>query len=658
MSNELKKMTAKDGESKDLIAENIDKLKQLFPEIVTEGKIDFETLKEVLGDFSDDRPERYSFTWNGKTEARKLAMTPSKGTLRPAPEESVNWDTTQNLFIEGDNLEVLKLLQRSYHKKIKMIYIDPPYNTGKDFVYADDYKNNLNNYLKITGQVNGEGKKLSSNPETNGRYHTDWLNMIYPRLKLARELLKDEGVIFISIDDHEQSNLVSVCNEVFGEENCLGIISCTNNPKGRSDDNFIATAHEYLLVYAKSKAKAEIWGFEPSEKITKRYNKVDEKGKKYREIDLRKTGDADRREDREDMFYYFFYSEKNNKLRVSKEDEKSSDDEIRIIPVRDDGSDGRWRWGFDTAKDNIEKLFAKYMPNRKIWGVFEYDYLEGRPPVKATSSWTFKDINSERGSEAFIDLGFDKEVFSRPKPVGLLKRILEIGLIPGEKDMVLDFFAGSGVIYQAYHELLVENKREAKVIAVQLPELLDKNKKESKRAYEFCIDNNFPPNISEISKERVRRSINKYQNELIDTDKDFGFKVFKLDASNIKPWDPTFDDVQLSIEDSIENIKNDRSEEDVIYEVLLKYGLDLTLPIEEKTIAGAKVFVGGAGALILCLSENITTEVVEGIAKLKDELNPEFMRVVFRDSGFKDDVIKTNAVQMLKQQGIEDMRSI
>jgi len=451
--------------------------------------------------------------------------------------------------------------------------------------------------------------------------------------------------------------LRKICNEVFGEENLLGVISCTNNPKGRSDDNFIATAHEYLLVYARSKDQAKIWGFEPSEKITKRYNKVDENGKKYRDIDLRKTGDADRREDREDMFYYFFHDEETDQLRVSKNDEAKKGERI-IKPVREDGTDGRWRWGFDTAKDNLDKLFARYMPVREMWGVFEYDYLEGRPPVKPTSSWTFKDINSERGSEQFIELGFEKEVFSRPKPVGLFKRVLEIGLIPDDEGIVLDFFAGSAGIFQAYHELQVSNKRSAKIIAVQLPEPIDPEKKESRKAYEFCQKNNFPPNVAEIGKERIRRSIKKTKKDNPDYNGDLGFKVFKLDSSNIKPWDPTFDDVQLSIEDSIENVKPDRSELDLLYEVLLKYGIDLSLPIEERTVDGSKIYIGGAGALVLCPSDTITLEVVEGIAKIKEEFNPEIMRVVFRDSGFKDDVVKTNAIQILKQHGIEDVKSI
>ncbi|WP_421079983.1 site-specific DNA-methyltransferase [Serratia marcescens] len=638
-----------DSKSMDIVADNISKLKELFPEAFTEGKVDFDTLKEVLGDYIDGREERYSFTWNGKSKARMLAQTPSTGTLRPCKEESVDWDTTQNLFIEGDNLEVLKLLQKSYHKKVKMIYIDPPYNTGKDFVYKDNFKDNIKNYKEITGQVDGEGRNLSNNPETSGRYHTDWLNMMYPRLKLARNLLKDDGAIFISIDENEITNLRKLCDEVFGEDNFLGTIANVNNPKGRSDDKFIATAHEYIVIYSKNIVNASTYGFDPDEKITKRYNKVDSVGKVYREIDLRKTGDSDRREDRPDMFYYFYFDESTGALRVSKEKLSRTDSEIEIYPVKDDGSEGRWRWGFTTALQKIDSVYAKFMPARKIWGVFEKDYLEGRPPVKSTSTWAFKDVNSERGSEQFIDLGFDKEVFQRPKPVGTLRRVLEVGTIPGEPALVIDFFAGSGVLAHSAYELMADKERNLKYILVQLPELCGEGTRAKSDGFST---------IAEISKERIRRAAAKIKEDNPDYQGDLGFKVFKLDSTNIKPWELDFDLTEQDLEDQISNIKHGRKEEDVLYEVLLKYGLDLTLPITEHSVAGHKVFDIGMGALMICLSDDITLDVVEGIVKLKDELNPEIMRVVFKDAGFVDDVVKTNAVQILKQAGIEDVRSL
>ncbi|HBL8950141.1 TPA: site-specific DNA-methyltransferase [Enterobacter hormaechei] len=638
-----------DSKSMDIVADNVSKLKELFPEVFTEGKVDFDSLKEVLGGYIDGREERYSFTWNGKSKARMLAQTPSTGTLRPCKEESVDWDTTQNLFIEGDNLEVLKLLQKSYHKKVKMIYIDPPYNTGKDFVYKDNFKDNIKNYKEITGQVDGEGRNLSNNPETSGRYHTDWLNMMYPRLKLARNLLKDDGAIFISIDENEITNLRKLCDEVFGEDNFLGTIANVNNPKGRSDDKFIATAHEYIVIYSKNIVNASTYGFDPDEKITKRYNKVDSVGKVYREIDLRKTGDSDRREDRPDMFYYFYFDESTGALKVSKEKLSRTDSEIEIYPVKDDGSEGRWRWGFTTALQKIDSVYAKFMPARKIWGIFEKDYLEGRPPVKSTSTWAFKDVNSERGSEQFIDLGFDKEVFQRPKPVGTLRRVLEVGTIPGEPALVIDFFAGSGALAHSAYELMADKERDLNYILVQLPELCGEGTRAKSDGFST---------IAEISKERIRRAAAKIKEDNPDYQGDLGFKVFKLDSTNIKPWELDFDLTEQDLEDQISNIKHGRKEEDVLYEVLLKYGLDLTLPIAEHSVAGHKVFDIGMGALVICLSDDITLDVVEGIAKLKDELNPEIMRVVFKDAGFADDVVKTNAVQILKQAGIEDVRSL
>lgn len=652
----IKKLEQANGQSMDVVADNVAQMKELFPEAFAEGKIDFHRLEEVLGNYVNNDEDHYSFTWHGKRAAGRLAQTPSKGTLRPCPKESVDWDKTQNLFIEGDNLEVLKLLQKSYHRQIKMIYIDPPYNTGNDFVYEDDFKDSIKNYLSITGQLDDEGKKKGTNSSTAGRYHTNWLNMMYPRLKLARNLLKEDGAIFISIDDHEVHNLRLLCNDVFGETNFLGCIANVNNPKGRSDDSYFATAHEYIVVYAKNSQETKLHGFEPEEKILRRYNKQDGNSK-YREIDLRKTGDADRREDRQDMFYYFYYREAEQSLRVSKKPDLK-DGEIEIIPLRDDGSDGRWRWGFRNAAENISSLIAKYMPNRKIWGVFEKDYLEGRPPVKPTTAWTFKDVNSERGSEQFIELGFDKEVFQRPKPLGTLKRVIEIGTMPAKKSIVLDFFCGSGGFAQAAFELEAEGLRDLSVIAVQLPEAINPLNKEDRFAYDFCKNSNLPLKVSEITKERIRRAAKKIKEEYPDCATDLGFKVLKLDTSNIKTWEAGFDTLKDDLIAAADYIKQDRSSDDIVFELLIKYGLDLTVPIETRMIAGKKVYSIGLGALVVCLDSNVPMETVNGIGALKEELKPEIMRVVFKDGGFKDDVVKTNALQTLKRFSIEDIKSL
>lgn len=618
-------MEKMDGKTMDIVAENVGKLKELFPEAFTEGKVDFEALKEVLGTFVDDRDERYSFTWNGKSKARMIAQTPSTGTLRPCKEESVGWDSTQNIFIEGDNLEVLKLLQKSYHKKVKMIYIDPPYNTGKDFVYKDNFKDNIKNYKEITGQVDGEGRNLSNNPETSGRYHTDWLNMMYPRLKLARNLLKDDGVIFISIDDNEVSNLRKMCDEVFGEENCRGIVSRpTGTPSGQGYD-ILVNEIDYVLVYAKSPDAALI-GLPFSKDDEKIYDQEDQWGK-YLTRSLRKTGGEDRKEDRPTMYYAIKDPDGNN-----------------VYPVGPTGYDSRWRCGEGSYNQLVTENRIEWKKSDEGWKPYQKFYLEGR--LKQPSNlWQGLEGN-KKGSLTVKNL-FDNKVFDTPKPIGLIERCLRIST--KTDDLVLDFFAGSATTAHSILQLNAGENENRKFIMVQLPELVDESTIAYKAGYKT---------IAEISKERIRRSAAKIKEENPEYDGDLGFKVFKLDSTNIKPWEVDFDMTERTLEDFISNIKTERREEDVLYEILLKYGLDLTLPITEHAIAGQKVFDIGMGALIICLSDAISLEVVEGIAKLKDELNPEIMRVVFKDSGFKDDVVKTNAVQILKQAGIVDVRSL
>lgn len=628
----MKKM---DGKTMDIVAENIGKLKELFPEAFTEDgttkdtkstKIDWEVLRELLGEYVNDKDERYSFTWNGKSKARMIAQTPSTGTLRPCKEESVDWDTTQNIFIEGDNLEVLKLLQKSYHKKVKMIYIDPPYNTGHDFVYKDDFRDNIKNYKEITGQVDGEGRNLSNNPETSGRYHTDWLNMMYPRLKLARNLLKDDGVVFISIDDNELSNLRKMCDEIFGEENCRGIVSRpTGTPSGQGYD-ILVNEIDYVLVYAKSPDAALI-GLPFSKDDEKIYDQEDQWGK-YLTRSLRKTGGEDRKEDRPTMYYAI-----------------KDPDGVNVYPVGPTGYDSRWRCGEDSYNQLVAENRIEWKKSNEGWKPYQKFYLEGR--LKQPSNlWQGLEGN-KKGSLTIKSL-FDNKVFDTSKPIGLIERCLKIST--KTDDLVLDFFAGSATTAHSILQLSAGENENRKFIMVQLPELLDDSTIAFKAGYKT---------IAEISKERIRRAAAKIKEEKPEYKGDLGFKVFKLDSTNIKPWEADFDSLNEEyMGKMIENIKSDRHEEDVLYEVLLKYGLDLTLPITEHTIAGQKVFDIGMGALIICLSDAISLEVVEGIAKLKDELNPEIMRVVFKDSGFKNDVVKTNAVQILKQAGIVDVRSL
>lgn len=636
-----------DGKSLDIVAENLAKMKDLFPEAFTEGKVDFEVLKEVLGDFVDDRPERYSFTWNGKSKARMLAQTPSTGTLRPCKEESVDWDTTQNLFIEGDNLEVLKLLQKSYHKKVKMIYIDPPYNTGKDFVYKDNFKDNIKNYKEITGQVDGKGRSLTNNPETSGRYHTDWLNMMYPRLKLARNLLKDDGVIFISIDDNEVSNLRKICDEIFGEENFLANVVWQKKYAATNDAKGFSNLHDHIIVYQKSSEFERLLLPRTAEQ-NKPYKNDDGDGK-----GLWRSDNLLVRSFSESGVYPIvnpntgeeFFPPKGSCWRASRDTMKTWLAENRIFF----GKDGK---GAPQLKRYLNEVQQGRVPN--TW-------------------WTFQEVGHNDAANKELKALFNsKAPFDTPKPTTLIKQMLMIST--RETDIVLDFFAGSATTPHSVMQLNAEDGGNRKFIMVQLPELCDEKSEAYKAGFKT---------IAEISKERIRRAGAqlKIENEKLRMDKakqsddlfavknnsqlstlhsplDVGFKVFKLDSTNIKPWEADFDLTEQDLIDQVDNIKTDRTEEDVLYEILLKYGMDLTLPIEEHTIAGKKVFNIGMGALIICLADEINLDVVEGIAQLKEELKPEIMRVVFKDSGFENDVVKTNAVQILKQAGIVDVRSL
>ena len=649
------------------VDDNIKKIGALFPNCVTERKndadeveyaIDFDMLKQELSDIVvEGKEERYQFTWPDKKKSILAANAPISDTLRPCREESVDFDNTQNLYIEGDNLAVLKLLQETYLGKIKMIYIDPPYNTGNDFVYNDDFAESAEEYLAHSGQFDEEGNRLVANTESNGRFHTDWLNMIYPRLKLAKDLLREDGSIFVSIDNNEIANSQKICDEVFGHDNCLGIIANINNPKGRSDDKYIATAHEYLLVYAKNIEIVDWYGFEPTEEITKRYNKVDAQGRQYREIDLRKTGENDLREDRPNLFYYFYYSETSGDFYPDKND-YHKDGYIQIKPQREDGKEGNWRWGIDTAKKQIGDLVPKFMPARKVWGVMQKDYLEGRSLVKPTSSWTFKDVNSERGTEEFIDLGFDKRVFPKPKPVGTIKRCLKLST--QKDDIIIDFFSGSATATNAVMQLNAEDGGNRKFIMVQLPEETDEKSEAYKAGYK---------NICEIGKERIRRAGAKIKATIPVTDTlgkeesekfnerrdklDVGFRVLKLDSSNMKEVYYTPDEYEMNMFDMLsDNIKEDRTPEDLLFQVMLDLGVLLSSKIEEEIIAGKKVFNVADGFLYACFDSNVSEETITAIAKKK----PYYF--VMRDSSMASDSVATNFDQIFATYSPDTERKV
>ena len=616
-----------DGKSMNIVGQNIEQLRGLFPEVFSEGKIKFDQLQELLGNYVVQDEDHYNFTWHGKRRAGRLAQTPSTGTLRPCREESVNWDTTQNLFIEGDNLEVLKLLQKSYHRQVKMIYIDPPYNTGNDFVYRDDFRDGIKNYLEMTGQLDSEGKKMGTNSNAAGRYHTNWLNMMYPRLKLARNLLRDDGVIFISIDDNEQANLNKLCDEVFGESNLIGIISRGTGTTTGQDADKIGASLDYCLAYCKS-SLFKLSGIDLSDGDISRFNHEDRKGK-YSLLQMRKTGNADRREDRPSMYY----------PAISPEGKE-------VFPIGPTGYESRWRFGAETYKQYLKDEMIIWQVSRtgELAPYVKY-YLEGRTK-QVSNLWNDIDGN-KKGSIEFREL-LGGKLFDNPKPTDLLRRIIAIS--GANKDsVILDFFAGSGTSAHAVMQLNAEDGGKRKCISVQLPEPCDEKTEAYKSGYS---------DIAEISKERIRRAAKKIQEENPNYQGDLGLKVFKLDSSNIKRWEANFATLKQDLFRAVDYIKQDRSSEDVLYELLLKYGLDLTVPIEPRTIAGKTVYSIGLGALVVCLDRDITMDVVNGIGALKEELQPEIMRVVFKDDGFKDDVVKTNALQTLNSHGIKDIKSL
>jgi len=629
--------------SAEIVADNVSQLRAMFPEAFTESQIDFEVLKQLLGGVVDEREEKYGLNWHGKRKARQLALTPSTGTLRPCPEESVDWDTTQNLMIEGDNLEVLKLLQKSYAGKVKLIYIDPPYNTGKDFVYPDNFQDNIKNYLELTGQTGEGGRKLSSNTESSGRFHTDWLNMMYPRLKLARNLLRGDGVIFITIDDHEVADLRSICDDVFGEENCQGVLVWQHSLQPKGYSGTFSVHHNFILCYQKGD------DFELAN-----LDRTDEHNKNYSNTDNDPNG-AWRAGDVRNALY-----RPNLIYPVTTPSGKT------IAPPPNG-----WRWSKETMAAKVRSGEIIFSPDetriiRKIY----LNTLEGRTPETILFG---KEVGTTRDAASEVKALFDGGVpFDTPKPIGLIQHLINLSGASGS-DIVFDFFAGSGTSAQAVWQHNLGREMKLRVVLTQLPEVLDPENIEQKAATEFCDELGKPRTIAELTKERLRRAGKKIRDEnplLIKGEGlgDLGFRVFKLDASNIQTWDPDRENIAQSLLDAQDHIKEDRSEQDVLYELLLKLGLNLCVPIEQRQIAGKTVHSIGSGVLLVCLAEEISRDDVEalahGIIVWHKELAPSGeTTIVFRDSGFQyknksDDVAKTNITEILKQHGLKNVRSL
>jgi len=616
-------------ESLDLISHNIpaDKtaeLVRLFPEIRTEGgQIDFDKLKLVLGENVDIGRERYGMTWPGKADCFKTIQAPSMGTLLPVPDESVEFDTTENLIIEGDNLEVLKLMQKAYLGKVKMIYIDPPYNTGNDFIYPDNYTESLQTYLEYTGQMDAEGRKFGTNSDTDGRFHSRWMNMMYPRLYLARNLLKEDGVIFISIDDRELDNLKKLCNEIFGEENYKGtIVRATGQTTGQ-DSGGLGSSFDYVLVYFKE-PDFELAGLPLSDVDLERYDEEDERGK-YALWQLRKTGYGDRREDRPTMFFPTIDPDANE-----------------VWPIGPTGYESRWRFdpkGYSRLVTENKIVWKKRKKdNSEEWWPYVKTYLEGQTK-RPSPLWD--DI--EGSKKASIDLRelMEQKVFDNPKPIGFLERLVQILPESSQDDVILDFFAGSATTAHAILNLNKKDGYNRRFILVQLPEPTE-NK-------EF-------PTIADITKERVRRVIKKMNDDEagqlpMGGKQDRGFRVFKLAESNLKTWDASVSKDGKALEKQLElhteHIREGRTSEDILYEILLKSGFALTTPVEKIDVAGKSAYSVANGGMLICLEKELTLEVIRAIAEMKPQ------RVVCLDLGFAgNDQLKTNAVQIFKNKEI------
>jgi len=633
-----------DLHSQDISEEKKRELLRLFPEIHTEGgKINFERLKTAMGEMVDVGKERYGMNWPGKADCFKTIQAPSMGTLRPCPEESVNFDTTENLIIEGDNLEVLKLLQKSYLGKIKMIYIDPPYNTGNDFIYPDNYTESLQTYLQYTGQVDSEGKKFSTNSETDGRFHSKWLNMMYPRLYLARNLLRDDGIVLINIDDNEVCNLRKFLDEIFGEENFVAQLTIENDSRARQYGS-IATTHEYLLIYSKS----QDYKHNTLTKENKNFQYADKDGG-FDIYELRNRNIAFNIGNRPNLYYPFWVNpnsqDKDGFFQIGLEE---SEGWIKTFPQESQGVKTVWRWGKEKASKNLNTTLVA----RKHSGGFYQIVKKYRGNTFVYNSvWVDKEIKTDKGTLEIKALFDNKKVFDFPKPVELLNRALSI--FSNEESIILDFFAGSGTTAHAIIELNKQDNGNRKFILVQLPEPCASDSEASKAGFKT---------ISEITKERVRRVIKKLNEDdekksprLFSEEKkkaDRGFRVFKLAESNFKTWNADIAKGNVSalekqLELHIDHIRPDRSQEDILYEILLKSGFALTPPIEKLELAGMTVFSAAGGTFLICLERKLTMGVIEAMAKRKPE------RVVCLDEGFTgNDQLKANAVQIFKTKGV------
>ena len=627
-------------ESVDMTAQNIEKLGELFPNCITEmldekkstdeqkvykKAVNFELLKQMLSDNVIDGDEAYEFTWVGKKEAIVEANKPIRKTLRPCPEESVDWDNTENLYIEGDNLEVLKLLQESYLGKIKMIYIDPPYNTGSDYIYKDNFKIKKKAYEEALGEIDEDGNRMQKNTDSNGRFHSDWCSMIYSRLLLSRNLLRDDGVIFISIDDCEVENLKKICDEVFGANNFIAQLIWQNKKGGGNDSKYIAVEHEYIISYARNKELLEEFYESYSQKYIKRYKEKDEIGRYYWDTFKRKSGKQ----------YYPIECPDGT-----------------ILEYDEDGNAISWLRSKNRFKEDIKKGEIRIIKNKNKWSVqFKQRIPKGKTPRSIFTTNTVIDNKGTTSTGASnVYEYFKKDVFSNPKPVELIKFLLGFGM--SKDDIVLDFFSGSGTTAEAVFRSNLEGE-EYKFILVQVKEDIDLKRVGGDANAKRIITNAIsildelekPHVIAELAKERIRRvGVNiRKENPLIAQSLDLGFRVMKLDDTNMTNVYYSANEYNQEMLYMLEsNIKSDRKDIDILFECLLEWGLPLSLPYSSEQIEGYTIHDYNDGDLIACFNENISKNIIEEIAKRRP------LRAVFRDNGFIDSATKINVDEVFK----------
>lgn len=619
----------------DVVGDNVKKLAQLFPSVVKDGEVDFEALKEELGSLIEASTEKYELTWAGKADAKRIAREDIFGkTLKYIPEDSKDADTTENLYIEGDNLEVLKLLRQNYYGAVKMIYIDPPYNTGNDFVYNDSFLMNEKDALLAEGITSIAGERYSINVKSGNKYHANWLNMLYPRLKVARDLLRDDGVIFISIDDGESDNLRKICNEIFGEDSFVADLTVVNNLKGRNDKKYIARANERLLMYVKSDEFNE-HGLSLDDDVVKEYSLEDSNGK-YRLLELRKRGGADTRAERPNMYYPFYVDVLTGEVSLDKSEKFSQ----VALPVKSNGDDGRWRWGKETASKHLNELFGKKVGNK--FNIYEKDYLEsdeGARRVRPKSVLSGASYSTDVSTKEYRSI-MGKIDFSNPKSVTLMSDLIIYATNPDENAIIMDFFSGSSTTAHAVMRSNAEENGNRKYIMVQLPEPCEVDSEAYKEGY---------TNICEIAKERIRRTEERIRAEFPTVNIDAGFKVFRVADTNIK-WNSLMDMGQLDVSqiestpDLMDFMPNTK-DIDVVYELMLRQrDVALSESVELLSDIGNRTYLY-ASSFLVCLETEVTESLVEKIAAI----DPLPIKFIFRDSAFKDDIaLKDETFRRLK----------